>query len=603
MKKKRTIPSLAGGIEREYGILYPELYNLTEGESLGLNFFRGFTSSLNKEIEALGGSIEHLDYMDGIIKELLADGGCIGREEMNVFEASTPECLDALAAVTSLQGYESLFKRALQRINDIPPRLLVTGGPSYIPSFAPRRTPDFRLGFHMNFSAKLGRGLANELSTILVALLPFIGCGGLSEKGFCISPAGRVVKNTFILNENLWGHENLMEQNISPVVTGPSYGDWFFEHRLHFPAFDCPLTNRTTAFIFSALQLLLVLLLYRESPMSGNMLLSPVRAYRAIANSDFDRRFRLDGGSLTTIFELQDSIRHGLERVRSEFALSPLQESTVDYLLQGIAAFRDGDEAWLSEKSDGYLKKWIYVRILSNEGLTLAFFNNVLSPAVYHASKLCQGLHELALLEGKEIKNLLAIKKTGARHRKALVSLLEENHVPASDIPIYAKLMQRMITLELKLCEIFPDPSPLAEYDMCTWADHRRRFDGVSIAPISNRASKRGELIKLLTDKLGDQCRADWSGIYLFPDPYTAGIISFPSPYSPEAVFSWVDSDILDELPYGNYELGFYIYSNHHLIFLVDEAGKVIAEDISGAKSQPIKTLEFLLASNSVNIL
>lgn len=219
LKKKRTIPSLAGGIEREYGVAFPELNNLAEGESLGLKFFRGFSASLNKEIEALGGSIEHLDYMDGIAKELIADGGCIGREEVNVFEASTPECLDALAAVTSLQGYESLFKRALQSVKDIPPRLLVTGGPSCLPSFAPRRTPDFQLGFHMNFSAKLGRSMANELSTIMVALLPFTGCGGLSEKGFCLSPSGRMVKNILVFLDHLWGRENLMEQRTPPAVT------------------------------------------------------------------------------------------------------------------------------------------------------------------------------------------------------------------------------------------------------------------------------------------------------------------------------------------------------------------------------------------------
>jgi hypothetical protein len=56
--RKKSLPALAGGIENEYGMIFPGIAEPCEGGTTGFMFCQAFSSSHDKEIAALGGSLD-----------------------------------------------------------------------------------------------------------------------------------------------------------------------------------------------------------------------------------------------------------------------------------------------------------------------------------------------------------------------------------------------------------------------------------------------------------------------------------------------------------------------------------------------------------------
>jgi len=549
-KAKRTLPKLIGGVEREYGIILPGLGGPKGSHKHVVQFLVDFSSLIEKEVDAWVGSINYLEEPSGApIKYLLADGGCLGFEDINVIEAATPECMDTIPIIEYLHDYESFLAGALKRNGQLPPKLMLIKGPASLPHFGQGRHGFFNLGFHLNFSVKIPPSVGYELCTLLAALLPLISCGGLSKNGFCMSPIGSTALKSFALRSGPADHTYVLEQRLSPAYSETGERRSRCEHRLHLPALDCPLTRRMAAHIHSTCQLLLTLLLYGCSPLGGKRLAKPAGAYSAAARSEFSARFKLASGGMVDLYTIQETIYRNMVEIEKGFTLTQTQKYTLDALLRGLKAFRENDEDTLASLFDGYLKKKIYAKVLDAEGISLSFFNEIIAPVIYHASKLGCGLHELAQLSGKETARLIASPREDSSHKRRLQFLMKHHRIGTNDIPVFAQVIQRITTLELKLYQFGPDPSPLAEYEERIWRDFIDR-SGIQPTSNQNRSSKRGEIIKLLSQKAAGRCRADWSGIYAFSDNKTIGVFSFPYPCRPVCSFSWVDLDEMDDSLY-----------------------------------------------------
>lgn len=548
--RRNSLPSIIGGVENEYGIFFPGFYEPSAGGAPALQFCcMDFTTAIERMIAALGGSLYSVQgNMGGFWKEFLADGGALGFEEANVVEVATPECTDPVEAVAYLEKYEELFRRSINSIEHKPERLMMVKGPSYLPHFGPGRGPGFQLGFHLNFNARLSPGMSNELRAVMIALLPLMGCGGLTEKGFRISPLGRMAQKGHAPLNGRMPVLGMLQNGGTIVIDGRGEGEYHKEYRLHLPCFDRPLTKRMIVTLFNTYQLVVTLLLYGESLIRKVKPAHPSRTYAIVADSEYGRRFRLSGGGLATLYSLQEELCKNLERIRSSYRLSHTQEATVELLLGGLNAFAKDDKSYLYEHFDGYLKRNIYQRVLQSEGLSLDFFNRIAAPLVYRTCKVGIHLHELARLEGKETRDFLANAHKCQKHKDAVITLLKNSRLPAEDIPTFARVVQRILTLELALYRIFPGPSPLADHEERLWEDLTRTMCDDSTRRAPCRAQKRGELIRSIPEEARRFCVADWSGIYIFPSRESLGICSLPSPYSDEVKPIWAEAREIYEL-------------------------------------------------------
>ncbi len=540
---------MMGGLEGEYGILAPGLAVPGEGREAAYKLFRDLFSAVGEETAAAGGSLTGLDRRgDGISKRFLTDGGALGFEELNVAEISSPESCCALEAIAYLDRHEGLFRRAIRRVENLPDRLMMIRGPSYLPHFGPGRGPGYQLAFHLNFNARLTPRISAEMHAALTAILPLTGGGGLTERGFRISPLGRMLCKGYAPGGSALDRMHLLEDSSVVVIDGRGISEFHTEARLHFSCFDRPLTRRAAALDFAACQLMLTLLAYGEDLFGKWRLASPCRAYSTVADSEYGRRFRLAGGGLVSVFSLQEALSASLGRARREYRLSQPHEEVAEALTRGMEAFCAGDEDYLAEHFDGYLKKRVYQGALQDEGLSLDFFNNIAAPLVYRTCKLGAHLHELALLEGKEARGLLAGAKEGGGHKNAVSSLLRRNRLSAAEIPALARVVQRILTLELTLYRLFPAPSPLAEHEERLWEAFAGAAAEGPARCAGGRAARRGELIASIPEEARTLCVADWSGIYIFPARESIGIYSLPSPYSADAGLLWLEGREMDRL-------------------------------------------------------
>lgn len=547
---RKSLPALMGGMEHEYGIIFPGLTEPDEEGSAGYRFYGEFSSAVDEEAAACGGSLEGLDLEgDGLSKRFLADGGALGFENVNVVEISSPECLSPLEALAYVEKHEETFRRAIRRMRHLPAKTVLSGGPACLPHFGPGHGPGWQLGFHLNFNARLTPRAAAELRAAMVAVLPLTAAGGLTEKGFRTSPLGRMICRGYAPGRSALAHLNIFSSSAAAVADGGGGGEFHREARLHIPCLDRPLTRRMKAFVFTACQLMLTLLMYGEDLMGGYRLANPARAYSVVADSEYGRRFRLEGGGLASLTSLQEALRASLVRIRTEYDLAREQEHAADLLIRGIEAFTAGDEDFLSESLDGCSRrKRIYEAVLRDEGLSLPFFDNIAAPLVYHACKLGIRLHELAQLGGREAQRFVGRAAGNEICRSALLERLNDNRLTAAEIPAFARLLQRIITLEVGLYRLYPCPAPLHDLETASWEDFLRAVGGRPPGRATGRAARRARLIRSIPEEARRFCLADWSGIYMFPARESMGIYSLPSPYSDEANLSWAYGDEADRL-------------------------------------------------------
>jgi hypothetical protein len=462
-------------------------------------------------------------------------------------EISSPECISPIDAIGYLDKHEELFLRVIGSIKHRPERLTMVRGPSYLPHFGPGRGPGFQLGFHLNFNARFSPAMSKEFQAVMVALLPLIGCGGLTEKGFRTSPLGRMLEKGYAPRNGILQNLNMLQTGTAIVIDGCREGEHHREYRLHLPCFDRPLTRRMTATLFNTCQFLITLLLYGERLLGKTRPAHLSRAYSIIADSEYGRRFRLAGGGLTTVGSLQEELCASLERVRRQYCLSQAQEYIVAELIQGMEAFAAGDEDYLSEHFDGFLKRKIYQSMLEDEGVSPQWFDSIVA-LVYRTCKMGIDLHELALLGGKEAEEFIANTKPDARHIKSVISLLQHYHLTAADIPALAHVLQRILTLEIGLYRLFPGPSPLDDYEERTWEDFLKATGNKPLRQAPSRGTRRGELIRSIPEEVRRFCLADWSGIYMLPTRDSLGIYSLPSPYSTETNLVWAEAGKMEKL-------------------------------------------------------
>lgn len=459
---KQALPLLLGGVEREYGLVYP----LPEGKD---DYFHWHLTSylaarLEDELAERGQLVRHLFKAgNGFEDCMLDDGGCVSCEGPNVFEISSPETYDARAALAYLDDHRGLMARVLGRCPQLLARSLLCEGPSVLPGFGPRRQGAFELAFHLNFAVELTREQGLELCAMIAVLVPLLGCGGLTPRGFSCSPRGFAVRRSLRAHGGAWRRDEMIsyarDRVFEPGEDNPREG-----HHLHISCLDSPLTRRTAAFLFASCQLLAALVLYGQGPLRGRRLARPGRDHVAWSGCDFAHRCQLQGGAAADMRDLQEAMRVGLEEVGRNFALKPQQEMALQTILAGLRALRREDEEELSQRFDGYLKKKIYLALLANEGVSLSFFNRVAMPAARHASRLCSGLPELVSLSPREAYRLVKGGSLNGDRRK-LLALLGRNRLSPRDIPSLAGLVQRMLTLEIRLHQVYPHPSPLAEYE------------------------------------------------------------------------------------------------------------------------------------------
>lgn len=544
MRAKPALPLLLGGMEREYALIYPP--PAEEHGEFAWWLMDCLAYDLERVLSARGGWVRYLvSTRSGLAKYVLHDGGCLAIEDLNVLEVSTPEAYDALACLAYLDEYGGLLSRVVGACSEAPEGSIMTEGPAELPRFEPGEERRFALAFHLNYSAELTREQGLEFCTVLAALMPLLGCGGLTLRGFSCSPRGFMVRRpicedgTTFLNDDmvrLYGTEAVASGG-PEIVRGS---------RLHVSCLDSPLTRRTAAFLFEACRFLVTLILYGRGPLGGRRLARPERACAAIAGDEHHRRFGLRGGGTTDLRGLHEAMRRGLERALTECSLKPAQERVLEALILGLRAFRRGDEEELSLHFDGYLRKKIYRELLANEGVTLSFFNRVAVPVSWHASRLCSGLPELASFSPGEAEKLLRGRSADERSRRELASLLCAQRVSPREVPSLARLVQRVLTLEIRLHQLHPEPSPLVDYECELWSDCLEGMEPAPDAP-PTRAEMRGKLVSALAYSQECSCRADWSGLYVLAPHEMVGAFSLPDPHRPQACFSWIEIPASEE--------------------------------------------------------
>lgn len=523
-------------MEREYAIVSPR----PEGEDG--NFHWWLTERVLDRLEStLARSGEYIKHLltagSGLDKYMLPDGGSVSCENVNVFEVSSPETYHAGVALSYLEDYRGLLAWAADSCSQLPEGSLLSEGPGVLPVFGPPNRARFELAFHLNFAAQLTQGQGLELCDALAVLVPLLGGGGLTTRGFSCSPRGFTVRNSLRQRSGFWQRDEMVcldrDETFHLGEDEPCAG-----YHVHVSCLDSPLTRRTAAFLFEACRLLIILILYGHGPLRGRRLAHPEKDCLAWSTGDLSHRCRLQGGGTVDLRELHEGMRAGLEEAMRVFALKPAQESALEMLLLGLRAMQRGDEEELALHFDGYLKKKIYRALLANEGVSLSFFDRVAVPVAWHASQLCSGLRELAALSPKEAEKL--VSNGNGRKRRKILSLLGGNRLSPRDIPSLAKLVQRMLNLEIRLHQFHPIPSPLADYERRLWEAYLASCEPPSNNIPPTRAALRGRLVKVLGELAGYDCRADWSNIYVLAPHEMVGVFSLPDPHLPQAHFRWV---------------------------------------------------------------
>jgi len=532
---------MMGGIEQELAMLAPpdEQYGGDwADEYQAWRYWRLFTGILSKQIDSVGG----IDFLDGsAFKKLLGSGGSLGLEGPYVAEISTSESIDAVTALNSLESMQAFLRKSFSSNTEtIPGAFILCKTPAYLPLLRPGLERDvFRLGFHLNFNAALRPDQLEEFATIMAVLLPFLGAsGGLSKAGFVLSPLGSTIKETLRYEQGLVGPPGIVEPRSYPTVLADrvAYGH---EPRVHIPCFDAPVIKRSILLQFALCQLVLSLLLY-EGSILGKHLANPALAYAHWSKCNlsdfacFERKFRLSDGSLGRHSELLDLIHRNLQDMKLKYVLHRTHEVALEDLFAGIRAWMGMDFAYLESHFDAFLKLRLYKEVLDTEGISFGLFNNVAVPLVYMTCKLGPDVYTLSRHEEGELSVLL--ETGGTEHkRKRLQRFMLDHGLSARDIRVFARIVHKLQSLELRLGEVFPEESPISDYDRRTWDKFSESLWGSAcVGP--NRSQKRGQLIGEMTrthDK--ERLRADWSHIYYFRRDGDIDVIAMPDPYKPVA--------------------------------------------------------------------
>lgn len=536
MARKFSLPLLLGGIEKEYAVLYPRP---EAGSLLHLWLSMQVGEELERALRAREPFLEH-PAGDGssLARYMLPDGGSVAQEDINVLEISTPEVYEVREALGYLRTYEDLLAEALGRCRLLPEGCILCGGPSLIPRFEPGNYYQLELGFHLNFAASLSCDQGLDLCTMLAVLSPLLGGGGLSLRGFSPCPRGLTVRRSF----RRGGRRALVATMAEQLVPGLKEVEpgLFQESRVHISCLDTPLTRRGSALAFEACRLLLALSLYRLGPFSTKRPLHPERVLIASSGEERDARFPLRGGGTASLRELREALLLSLDKLRRGLSPRPFQEWVLDVLRGGLRALLAGDGDYLAAHFDGFLKRRIHLSLLEEEGMSLSFFDRVALPAAFHASRLCPGLPELASMSPGEAAGLARRGCGPERHRRKLLAVLVKNRLSPRELPTLAGLVLRALSLEIRLHQLSPNPSPLRGYEEELWRACQGEWPPPGEAPSPTRARVRGRLVEALGDLHGYRCRADWSAVYVFSPHELVGVFALPDPHGESAFFRWL---------------------------------------------------------------
>ncbi len=535
--KRLKLPLMMGGIEQELAMLAPhdeEYGGVWADEYQSSRYWSLFKGILAKHIESVSG----IDFLDNsAFNKLLGSGGCLGLEGAYIAEISTPESIDALTAVNNLESLQRFVREAFMSSKEsLPSEFIVSRTPAHLPLMrSGSERVAFRLGYHLNFNVALRADQLSEFATILAVLLPFLGAsGGLAKEGFVLSPLGSTIKETLRFEQGLAGPPGIVEPRAYPAVLADRV-DYAFEPRAHIPCFDAPLGKRSVFMGFALCQLLLSLILY-EGSLLGKRLVNPALAYAYWSKCNladfehFERKFRLSDGSLVKHSDLLKLVALKLNEIRFQYSLHWTHEIALGELICGIRAWTEQDFWTLESRFDAFLKLRLYKEVLDTEGISFELFNNVAVSLVCMVCKLGPDLHTLTKLDEAELSELLATGGTEYK-RKCLKWFMREHRLSVKDISIFARTVHRMQSLEIRLGEIFPNESPIAEHDKKSWKEFAENVDRPDTVPL-NRSQKRGQLIKELTKTYdAKRLRADWSHVYYFRQDGDIEVITMPDPY------------------------------------------------------------------------
>ncbi len=569
LERSRSLPLVVGGVEREYALLHPRS---EAGSLIRLWICDQVGDSLELALRKRVAFIEHPEADGDVLsKYMLEDGGSIGLEDINLLEVSTPECYHGHQIAEYLSKHERLLADVLSGCLFLSRGLVISGGPSLLPGFEPGCEYIMRLGFHLNFAAHLTRERGMVFCSLLALLAPLLGGGGLAPWGFSPCPRALITRSSF-----RWGgHEassSSMVERLSPRLCD-AVPDIQPESRVHVSCVDAPLTRRGVVLAFESCRLLLAISLYPIGPLSNLRLCSPERAFVASSRSNAGARIELANGKSASLRELREALLAGLGEAEKMFVLKPAQGLALDSLRNGLRALLDGDFDYLASYFDAYLKRDIYRRLMEEEGVSLMFFERVALPAVFHASRLCSGLAELRTMSPVEVRSLLKKGHGPERNRRKLLAILARARLSPAELPSLAGLVHRMLTLEVRLHQLYPETSPLKDHEEELWQSFMKGWHIPAGTPFPTRASMRGELIKALGDLEAYRCRAEWSAIYIFSPHELVGVIALPDPYGRTAHFRWLPLPAEDSRLEDTRDLFFHLDMSRRFIFY-PEGGK-----------------------------
>lgn len=492
-----------GGVERDLVIL--ETRRLTrDGDG---------TLHRREHITGTGFRFMHGEYLGEVLSERGgylpgSEGGCftatgdsIEMGIVRVIEYKTGESADFLGVVDRSDSVENIISSAMCRFEKQHPDMntdgvIMTKNPSILPYCMHAYTGlfhGFGLAYHVNVSARApSHSQRHELMSALACLLPLTGSGGLYPGGFCISPLGSYIK--YQTNEGAEryhparGAPYIVSVKKSELKTEPART----ESRLHVACFDAPFLTSGLALTFGITQILAAMLERGISPTCGLAARRPVDAFRRWS-VDPSVRVPLRGGGRADALEIAASFMESLRGLRKRYRLPDSYELLSEKMERGITALVHGDEEFLAHNFQYHLKKLIYSNELDAWGISMERFNRVM-PAIMKASRvLNMDFFEISRIEAASAKRLLGGAVAGEDEVGGFKRYLSRNRISISELLSCTKLLSKLITIELHLGRIFPDPSPIHDIDRELWGSFK---DGMEPAAAKTRADARARLIR-----------------------------------------------------------------------------------------------------------
>ena len=470
--------------------------------------------SIKEEAERDGGYI-NVGFRSWIDEAIFtAHGDCLGIEGRhvlgNVLEYSTGEKPDYLGLVESATRLEAMLNKALGHSEELRDRVVAVTSPSLLPPFDSRMS-EFRLGYHVNVSTNgLADSQRRELMTALAGLVLLTGSGGLCPTGFCVSPQGTTMRRSFVPG-------GAREEDAPPCIMTEREGvvlsdPWRKESRLHVSCFDSPFTLQGLAVSFGLVQLLMGMMVSGISPTGGIQLRDPAEAYRKWS-VDPSAKVRVAKGGRVDSYEVMSAFSSSLKQVCKNNDIDGPCEALIGELRKGIAAVKEGDEGYLAEHFQYYMKKLIYRRVLEVEGITFERLNTTV-PALMRATRLFRvGLYRLSRMQpGAVRRRMCKPEKWQTERHSRLVGYMKEHRIDPGELPPLAGLCNKLIAIETRLGLLSPEKSPIAGHNQELWDGFVSGI--VRPEPRPTRAEARGRVVRQIFDAgSGESFTADWANI------------------------------------------------------------------------------------------